>query len=118
MAEVVAYLDDIFFQAKIVETARHLGLDLSTCATLDAFTAELAKAPALLLIDLNARANPFEAIGQAKAAAASVPMITFYSHVQTELADRARAAGCTNVMPRSKFTRDLATILAAAKSHS
>jgi CheY-like chemotaxis protein len=121
MAEVVAYLDDIFFQAKIVETARHLGLDLSTCATLDAFAGELAKAePKLLLIDLSARANPFEAIAHAKAKAASagVPMIAFYSHVQTDLAGRARAAGCENVMPRSKFTRDLATILADAKSHS
>jgi hypothetical protein len=35
-----------------------------------------------------------------------------------ELAEQARAAGCTDVMPRSKFTQHLATILAHAKSHS
>jgi hypothetical protein len=33
-----------------------------------------------------------------------------------ELAAHARAAGCGTVMPRSKFTQNLATILAEAKS--
>jgi hypothetical protein len=32
------------------------------------------------------------------------------------LAERARAAGCRDVMPRSKFTQNLATILSQAKS--
>jgi hypothetical protein len=40
------------------------------------------------------------------------------SHVQVDLAAEARAAGCTEVMPRSKFTQHLATILGHAKSHS
>ena len=42
-------------------------------------------------------------------------MLAFLSHVQTDLAAQARAAGCTEVMPRSTFTQNLATILAAAK---
>ena len=45
-----------------------------------------------------------------------LPLIAFLSHVQTELAEKARAAGCTQVMPRSQFTRELATILAQANS--
>jgi CheY-like chemotaxis protein len=119
MAGVVAYLDDIFFQAKISETAKHLGAELRFCASPDALAAEIAKSkPDLLLVDLNARANPFDAISRAKSEAPGVPIIAFLSHVQTELAERARAAGCDEVMPRSKFTRDLATILAGAKSHS
>jgi AmiR/NasT family two-component response regulator len=119
MAGVLADLEDIFFQAKLVETARQLAVDLRTCSTSDAFAAEIAKAkPQLIIIDLNSRANPFDAISLAQAEARGVAMIAFLSHVQTELAERARAAGCANVMPRSKFTRDLATILARAKSHS
>jgi hypothetical protein len=46
-----------------------------------------------------------------------LPLIAFLSHVQTDLAQQARAAGCTQVMPRSQFTHDLATILAQAKSY-
>jgi hypothetical protein len=36
--------------------------------------------------------------------------------VQTDLAERARAAGCQDVMPRSKFTQNLAAILRGAKT--
>jgi CheY-like chemotaxis protein len=119
MADVLAFLDDIFFQSKLVETAKQLGVELRTCAAVDAFVTELAQTkPNLLVIDLNARADAFDAIARAKANAQAVPMIAFLSHVQTELAERARAAGCEDVMPRSKFTRDLATILARAKSQS
>jgi DNA-binding NarL/FixJ family response regulator len=119
MAGVVAYLDDIFFQAKILETAKHLGIELKICASPEALAAQIATAKLdLLIVDLNARANPFDAILRAKSGAPGVPIIGFLSHVQTELAERARAAGCSEVMPRSKFTRDLATILAGAKSHS
>jgi DNA-binding NarL/FixJ family response regulator len=118
MAGVLAYIDDIFFQAKLTETACHLGIELRTSATSDAFAAELTtNNPNLVIVDLNARANPFDAIAIARANAPTVPLIAFLSHVQIDLAEKARAAGCAEVMPRSKFTRDLATILARAKSH-
>ena len=119
MADVAALIDDIFFQAKLTETARQLGIDLRACADANTFVAEISNGkPKLVIVDLNAQANPLEAIATAKSAAPDVPVIGFFSHVQTELAERARAAGCTEAMPRSKFTRDLATILARAKSHS
>jgi hypothetical protein len=50
--------------------------------------------------------------------APGVPVVAFLSHVQVELAEAARAAGCREVMPRSEFTRNLATILERAKSES
>jgi DNA-binding NarL/FixJ family response regulator len=119
MATVLAYIDDIFFQAKLTETARQLGVELCTSAAPDAFAKELTtNNPHLIIVDLNARSNPFDAIAAAKRDAPNVPLLAFLSHVQTDLAEKARAAGCTEVMPRSKFTRDLATILVRAKSHS
>lgn len=119
MTDVVALIDDIFFQAKVAEAAKHIGVELKMCTTPDAFASEIAKrVPKLILIDLNARPDPFAAINIAKSNASGAPLIAFLSHVQTELAEKARAAGCAEVMPRSKFTRDLATILARAKSHS
>lgn len=119
MADVVAMIDDIFFQAKIFETARQLGVDVKACATLDALSVELSAAkPKLVIVDLNVKANPLEAIARVRAEAKDVPTIAFLSHVQVDLAKKASAAGCSEVMPRSRFTRDLATILATAKSHS
>jgi DNA-binding NarL/FixJ family response regulator len=117
MAEVVALVDDLFFQAKLLETAKQVGVELRTCATADALDAEIAQAPPrLVVVDLNGRSEPFKALE--RLSAGTIPSIAFLSHVQTELAERARAAGCREVMPRSKFTQNLATILARAKSQS
>ena len=115
MAQVVAWIDDVFFQSKLLETAKQLGVEVRTCATAGALGAEIAKAPPrLAVIDLNASSNPLEAFELLKAQ--EIPSIGFLSHVQMDLAERARAAGCGEVMPRSKFTENLATILARAKS--
>ncbi|HUJ30580.1 MAG TPA: hypothetical protein VLY23_04825 [Candidatus Acidoferrum sp.] len=119
MAQVLALVDDLFFQAKMLETARHVGVELRTCSTVDALLGEIAKeAPRLVLVDLNARDKPIAAIERMQSGSVQVPIVAFLSHVQVELAARARAAGCNTVMARSQFTRDLATILSGAKSHS
>ena len=117
MAQVLVLIDDIFFQSKLLETAKQLGVEVRTCATADALDLEIAKAtPNLVVVDLNARANPLDAVGRVQASGRGIPLIGFLSHVQLDLAERARAAGCREVMPRSKLTQNLATILAQAKS--
>lgn len=117
MAHVVALLDDLFFQAKIAETAKHLAVTVQFCATPQLLLQELAREkPKLLVVDLNARSRPVESLAGIQGAAPDVPLIAFLSHVQTELAQQARQAGCKRVMARSQFTRDLATILAQLKS--
>lgn len=119
MAQVVALVDDIFFQAKMLETAKQLGVELRICSTPEALVAEAAKnGTNLAIVDLNARSKPLEAIVRMQAASPGLPVIAFLSHVQVELAEAARAAGCREVMPRSLFTRNLATILERAKSES
>ena len=115
MGRVLALVDDLFFRAKIVETARQTGVELACFATPQDLVEEaLAKPPALVVIDLNAGNNPLRAIAQL-ARGNSMPLIAFLSHVQTELAEQARQAGCTDVMPRSQFSKELPAILARAK---
>lgn len=119
MADVLALVDDLFFQAKILETAKHAGVEVRACATPDALLAEMGKqTPKLIVVDLNARSRPVEALGRIQSSAPNAPVVAFLSHVQTELAASARAAGCAAVMPRSQFAHDLATILAQVKSES
>jgi hypothetical protein len=70
-------------------------------------------------VDLNARQGALQAVEQLCAAGSPGNprrVIAFLSHVQTDLAERARNAGCMDVMPRSKFTQNLAEILRGAKS--
>ena len=116
MAHVIALVDDLFFQMKIVETAKKLGVEVKTVTSPDALVAAAQQgAPGLFVIDLNARAGGVEAIERLHAAGNHTPIIAFLSHVQVELAERARAAGCAEVMPRSQFTLQLAQILGRAK---
>jgi DNA-binding NtrC family response regulator len=117
MAQVLALVDDLFFQAKITETAKHVGVVVRMYAAPDVLLSAIAEEkPNLILIDLNARCQPLESFGRVQSSANGVPVVAFLSHVQTELAQQARAAGCGTIMARSQFTRDLATILARAKS--
>ncbi len=119
MADAIALIDDLFFLAKVHETAKHTGVTLETAATGEQLLKAAAANPAaLILVDLNAKQGPLDAVLQL--CAANRPgnprrVIAFLSHVQTDLAERARAAGCTDVMPRSKFTQNLAEILRGAK---
>ncbi len=115
MGRVIALIDDLFFQARLAETARQVGIELKVVTTAEALAEEARSATGLVVIDLNARADAIGAIETLCAAGNAVPVIGFLSHVQTELAERARAAGCREVMPRSKFTQDLAAILSSAK---
>jgi DNA-binding NarL/FixJ family response regulator len=124
MADAIALIDDLFFLAKVHETAKHTGVTLETAATGEQLLKAAAASPmALILVDLNARQGALDAVEHLCAAngAANVPgkprrVIAFLSHVQTDLAERARAAGCQDVMPRSRFTQNLAEILRGAKS--
>jgi DNA-binding NarL/FixJ family response regulator len=117
VAQILALVDDIFFQAKMLETAKHTGVEMRSFTSGEALLDELNHAaPKLIVIDLNARQAPVETIAALRSRAAQTPLIAFFSHVQTDLAQSARDAGCAEVMPRSKFTKDLAAIFSRAKS--
>jgi CheY-like chemotaxis protein len=120
MADAIALIDDLFFLAKVRETAKLAGVSLETAATGgQLLTAAAASPAALILVDLNAKQGSLEAVEQlcaGKGPGNPRRVIAFLSHVQTDLAERARAAGCTDVIPRSKFTQNLAEILRGAKS--
>ena len=122
--DVLALVDDLFFQAKLTETARKIGVTLKTVSSGAALAKMLEPAPdgarvdlpRLVIVDLNARQGAVEAIEQLQRSGNPIPVIGFLSHVQTDLAERARAAGCKQVMPRSSFTANLSEILSQAKS--
>ena len=108
-------MDDLFFQMKVAETAKRLGMELKVAANGDALLPLLEPAPKLVIIDLNARQQPIQAVERIRAEKNGIRVLGFLSHVQTELAAQARKAGCDEVMARSAFTQNLAAILAAAK---
>lgn len=116
MGRVVALMDDIFFQMKVAETAKHLGIEFKVATNADALLGLLNPRPQLVIVDLNARSQPIDAIVKLRAAAKDIRIVAFLSHVQRELAEQAKNAGCDEVMPRSSFTQNLAEILSPAKA--
>jgi DNA-binding NarL/FixJ family response regulator len=115
MGRIVALMDDLFFQMKVAETAKHLGLELKVATNGDALLGLLEPPPKLVIVDLNSRSQPLAAIERVRATQKDLRVIGFLSHVQRDLATQAQAAGCDEVMPRSAFTQNLAAILSAAK---
>ena len=115
MGRVLALMDDLFFQMKLAETAKQLGVEVKVATNAEAFLGLLAGEPKLVIVDLNARSQPIAAIEELRKTQKDVRVVGFLSHVQRELADQAQAAGCDEVLPRSSFTQNLAAILSAAK---
>jgi CheY-like chemotaxis protein len=115
MGRVVALMDDLFFQMKLAETAKQLGVEVKVATNGEALIALMTSDPKLVIVDLNARSQPIEAIKKLRQARWDVRVVGFLSHVQKELAAQAQAAGCDEVLPRSSFTQNLAAILNVAK---
>jgi CheY-like chemotaxis protein len=115
MGRVVALMDDLFFQMKLAETAKQLGVELKVAANGDALMSLMESAPKLVIVDLNARSQPLQTIERLRLAQKDIRVVGFLSHVQRDLAAQAQAAGCDEVMPRSSFTQNLAAILSVAK---
>jgi CheY-like chemotaxis protein len=73
--------------------------------------------PALIIVDLHAqKVDPFNLAEQLKRdeTLRAVPLLGFFSHVETELQRRAQQAGFDRVMPRSAFSKNLPEILGKA----
>ena len=115
MSTVVALMDDLFFQMKLAETAKQLGIEVKVATNGDALMGLMESTPKLVIVDLNARSQPLQAIEKIRQSNKDVRVVAFLSHVQTQLAAQAQAAGCTEVLPRSSFTQNLASILSASK---
>jgi CheY-like chemotaxis protein len=115
MGRVVALMDDLFFQMKVAETAKHLGVEFKVAANGEVLATMLEPPTKLVIVDLNSKNNPLATIARLRATQTELPIISFLSHVQRDLAAQAKTAGSTEVLPRSAFTQNLAEILAAAQ---
>jgi CheY-like chemotaxis protein len=113
---IFVFVDDLFFMAKIQETARKLNVKVqfvkSEKEVLDSI-AESEQAPSLIIMDLNnSSVKPLAAITKLKSKLKKQSnIIGFLSHVQGDLKVKAQEAGCDMVLPRSAFSQNLPQLL-------
>ncbi len=116
--KIFFFIEDLFFLAKIGETARKLGVKVAFVKNDKEALAQLtggeeADRPGLIVVDLNnANAKPLTLIPKLKAKLKrSTSIIGFLSHLQGDLKAKAVEAGCDTVMPRSAFSQNLPNLL-------
>ena len=118
MFPVLEIIDDIFFLAKVQETAKQASVELKTTRAADCSPDGVAQEkPTLVIIDLQAAsADPAEVIRSLKndRATKEIPLLAFGRHTQTDLIEAAQKAGADRVIPRSEFNANLSEILRGA----
>jgi hypothetical protein len=116
---IFCFIEDLFFQAKIQETSRKLGIKVEFVKGGDKdVVARIidppgAVKPTLLVFDLNnLNAKPMTLIPKFKAKfKKATSIIGFLNHLQGDLKLKAVEAGCDTVMPRSAFSQSLPNLL-------
>jgi len=115
---IFCFIEDLFFLAKIQETARKLGVKVEFVKGDKDVVQRILESPegerpALLVFDLNnLNAKPMTLIPKFKAKfKKSVSVIGFLSHIQGDLKLKGIEAGCDVVMPRSAFSQSLPNLL-------
>jgi hypothetical protein len=115
---IYCFIEDLFFLAKIQETARKLGVKVEFVKGDKDSVARIinlpeAERPRLLVFDLNnLNAKPMALIPKFKTKfKKATSIVGFLNHLQGELRVKALEIGCDAVMPRSAFSQTLPNLL-------
>jgi PleD family two-component response regulator len=116
-SRIFAFVDDLFFLAKIQETARKMNVKVEFVKTdkdlLERVKQNGEEKPSLIIFDLNnVNAKPLALIPKLKSKLKKgTSIIGFLSHVQGDLKQKAHEVGCDMVLPRSAFSQNLPQLL-------
>jgi CheY-like chemotaxis protein len=116
-SRIFAFIEDLFFMAKIQETARKLNVKVEFVKNdkdlMDKMHQNGEEKPSLIIFDLNnAGVKPLTLIPKLKSKLKKgTSIIGFLSHVQGDLKQKAHEVGCDMVLPRSAFSQNLPQLL-------
>ncbi|HUD63167.1 MAG TPA: hypothetical protein VMQ17_01245 [Candidatus Sulfotelmatobacter sp.] len=116
-SRIFAFIEDLFFLAKIQETARKLNVKVEFVKNdkdlMERMQQNGEEKPSLIIFDLNnANAKPLTLIPKLKSKLKKgTSIIGFLSHVQGDLKQKAHEVGCDMVLPRSAFSQNLPQLL-------
>ena len=108
----VAVVRDLFFVARIRETARLAGTPLVFARTPEEITAALAgsEPPSLVILDLTTSGWDYDALFAALAAAPDVPVLGFTTHALARTTQPLHAR-CRRVVTKETLTQELPALL-------
>ena len=107
-ATVLAVVKDLFFVARIRETARLAGVPLAFARTPDEIAAGLTGAPRFVLLDLTSDLDYDAILGAAERA--GVPVLAFTTHALARQTQPWHGR-CERVVTKETLTAELPTLL-------
>lgn len=110
----LAAINDLFFAAKVGDAGKRVGVKVEFFKDAAKMMEAAEGGRSVVILDLNNAAFPALDVARklkAGAAAESVHVIAYLSHVQTDLMREAQQAGCDQVLPRSAFSSQLDSLL-------
>ena len=116
-SRIFAFIEDLFFMAKIQETARKLNVKVEFVKSdkdlVEKMQQNGEEKPSLIIFDLNNNSvKPLTLIPKLKSKLKKgTSIIGFLSHVQGDLKQKAHEVGCDMVLPRSAFSQNLPQLL-------
>ena len=117
VSRIFAFVDDLFFVAKIQETARKLNVKVEFVKSEKDLADRVEKngdeKPSLIIFDLNSgTSKPLTLIPKLRTKfKKATSIVAFVSHIQGDLKLKAQEAGCDMVVPRSAFSQNLPQLL-------
>jgi len=108
---VLALVNNLMFSVRIREVAATMGGLVTLVSNNEEILEKLDIHPSLLILDLTAVTDGWQNV-VAKAKEAGIPVLAYGPHVNTDLLEAARAAGCDDVVANSKLNIDLPNLLA------
>jgi CheY-like chemotaxis protein len=117
MSRVLALVDDLLFLSRIREAAGGAAVEVRSVRGSADLVAAARDGGRLVLVDADSSRLPWaDAVGTLRSdpSLASLPVVAFLSHVHAERAEAARAAGCSRVLARAAFVRELPRLIATA----
>jgi hypothetical protein len=116
-SRIFAFIEDLFFMAKIQETAKKLNVKVEFVKSdkdlMEKMQQNGEEKPSLIIFDLNNNSvKPLTLIPKLKSKLKKgTSIIGFLSHVQGDLKQKAHEVGCDMVLPRSAFSQNLPQLL-------
>jgi CheY-like chemotaxis protein len=105
---------DLVFSSRAAATARAAGRTLRIAATADALLQQVAEPVRLVIVDLTAPGCDVAQIVQQLRQQQPPPRVVAYApHVMSGALERAREAGCDQVLTRGQFDKRLDQLLQA-----
>ncbi len=109
MARVVAFIPDLLFGSNVMGSLQAAGHDVVLAADARALAAAVTDGE-VLIVDLTSEAaERIDAVARLRTP--GLPVLGFYSHVESDVRAQAQRAGFDQVVPRSRMAREGAALI-------